>query len=133
LTEWYPNANQPTVSRLEWWNIEVLPGAELQLPGTKGASHYYTARETDAAPLRIRDMNEKMLFYRGVGDFDPDLHPRFTADGAVELEEQPKVPAILFENRGGRVGYRMVTGRRVEAPELTANVPNTKAAIVDSL
>ena len=52
-------------------------------------------------------------------------------DGAVEIGQA--LPAILFENRGGKVGYRLARGTRVEAPELTGDVDGVRSALVDML
>jgi hypothetical protein len=133
LTEWYPQAAHATPGRLEWKTIEVRPGEDLDLPTGHGDSHYYAARETDSAPLRVGDQQEKLLFYRGVGDFDVPMRPHFTPEGAVDLQDSPATPAILFENRGGRIGYRLVTGRRVEPPALTGDLMTLRAALVDLL
>src|SRR5436305_7117845 len=43
------------------------------------------------------------------------------------------LPAILFGNRGGKIGYRLGCGPRVEAPELTGDVDGVRAALVDML
>src|SRR4051812_11052911 len=84
MTEWYPRAEY-TYTTLAWPRIEVLPNAADDFPTGKGDSHYYAARETDAAALRVGDQWEKMLFYRGTGDFQPPALPKFTPDGRVEL------------------------------------------------
>jgi hypothetical protein len=52
LTEWYPAA-AARPARLTWPDIEVLPGAEVSLPTDGSDSHYYFARTTFAAPLRV--------------------------------------------------------------------------------
>src|SRR5262249_51244090 len=74
-----------------------------------GASHYYTARNTDAAPLRVNGQDEKFLFYRGVGTFAPPISTRLLPDGKVVIENLGSAPiplAVLFENRGGKASFR---------------------------
>jgi len=131
LTEWYPPAEQSNPRRLDWKSVEVLPGDSGEFPGAQGPSHYFAARATDAAPVRIYGKPEKFLFYRGIGDFEPPLAPRFAADGKVELGTA--LPAILFENRGGFMGFRVVDGARVAPPELTGSVDGVGAALVTLL
>jgi len=131
ITEWYPPAEQSSPRRLDWKSVEVLPGDSAEFPAAQGPSHYFAARATDAAPLRVNGKPEKFLFYRGIGDFEPPLAPRFAADGAVELGKP--LPAILFENRGGRLGFRVVAGTRVAPPELTGSVDDVGAALVTLL
>jgi hypothetical protein len=139
LTEWYPAAHDES-SRLTWDNVQVLPGENLTFPGGGEGNHYYTARATDAAPLRIGNEQEKMIFYRGVGDIEVPIRPRFTAEGRIEVRStspQPIPAAIVFENRGGNVGYRTLRDLRgaatVEPPELTANAGAVRMALAVDL
>jgi hypothetical protein len=132
ITEYYPPAERDTVAkRLDWAKVEVVPGEDAKFPGAAGRSHYFAARATDASPLRVGDSPEKFLFYRGIGDFEVPVHPRFTADGDVEID-QP-FPAILFENRGGKIGYRLATGKRIAAPELTGTVDDLREKLTGLL
>ncbi len=139
ITEWYPQATQ--VSRLqpgmtygnegnlEWRGVQISPGAIAEFPNAGDASHYYAARETDSSPLRVGDQAEKVLFYRGIADFDIAVQPRFLPDGKLEIRNaSPDVVgfAILFENRGGKAGYRVIRDLRgrtlLDSPDLTADV-----------
>jgi hypothetical protein len=140
ITEWYPKAEyrilqqdrldgpaQPVPENLsgidtslgrvtgdiEWNDIKVQPGTAPTLPMESGPDRYYAARATDAAPLAVGGQHEKFLFYRGVGNFQPPLSARVSAEGKVTLENRGRgaVPTvILFENRGGRIGYRNAGG-----------------------
>jgi hypothetical protein len=117
ITEWYPQArgvyNSDYGGAIDWGRLTVLPGAEVELPIENKESHYYPARETDAAPLRVcgekPQEHEKFLFYRGVGTFDLPLSARLADESVVvkNLGRENVAQFILFENRGGRVGYRM--------------------------
>jgi hypothetical protein len=136
ITEWYPQAEYEVYQRnridgsvrrlaanlggidtslrsvsggIEWKRIKVQPDVSPTLPVESGASRYYAARATDATPITVGDQREKFLFYRGVGRFPVPLSVRLTGDSKVVVENrgQDTVPvAILFENRGGRLGYR---------------------------
>jgi hypothetical protein len=153
ITEWYPNASKvspesetetrmPLVEHghIEWNPLEITPAEKTGLPAGAGASHYYAARNTDAAPVRVGRQHEKLLFYRGIANFAVPLQARFTGAGAVELRntgDEPLMHAILFENRGGRIGYRLMKGvhDRVEttAPELNGTLDDLKQALSDVL
>jgi len=94
---------------IEWKNIKVQPDTSPALPVESAMSRYYAARATDATPIAVGDQHEKFLFYRGVGRFPAPLSVRLAADGKVVIENRghdPVPTAILFENRGGRLGYR---------------------------
>ncbi len=134
ITEWYPKAEyhvdrkigsdsrtyrlppnlggidtslMSLIGGLEWKNIEVEPDSAPDLPREDRPSRYYAARATDASPIEVDGQHEKFLFYRGVGRFAVPLSARVYDDGRVALENcGAEVPmAILFENRGGRLGY----------------------------
>lgn len=121
ITEWFPKATtivpekanfpQPGGGRIEWKQVDVVPGAtDVKLPGSNGASHYYAARNTDAAPVRIGEQWEKMIFYRGVGNFTTPLRAVFQQNGSLTVrnESELAVPLIIwFENKGGRISYQL--------------------------
>ena len=124
ITEWYPQGHVQLQSA-DWGPIEVSPGESLTFPQGSAASHYYAARHTDSAPIRAGQEQEKMIFYRGIGDFSIPLQPRLTADGKLEIRNTGASPipeAVVFENRGGKIGYRVVSNLtdsvKVEMPEL---------------
>jgi len=101
ITEWYPQAAQigPAVSAdpvhrdasleqssARWSQVELLPQKQNSslagaLPLDSLGTHYFAARETDAAYLRIPSLDsartaheiEKFIFYRGTGDFATPL------------------------------------------------------------
>lgn len=108
ITEWYPSAPSPRrTGRLAWTDVAVLPGSEAVLPREEAASHYYAARETDAALLRVGRQHERFLFYRGVGTFPLPLAARLEG-GRVHLRAAPGAElgaVVLFESRGGRAGH----------------------------
>jgi len=131
MTEWYPHAtvSQPLADRLtlrrapvesviEWRNVTIAPNAVPHFPVGKGQSHYYAARNTDAAPLVVDGQSEKFLFYRGVASFDVPLSAVALADGRVRARNLgvDAVPGlVLFENRSGVVRYRVYGALRGES------------------
>ncbi|MFL6273795.1 MAG: hypothetical protein ACJ74G_01185 [Blastocatellia bacterium] len=115
ITEWYPQArgtvNVDSGGSVTWGRITVVPDATQVLPVEASASHYYAARETDAALVRVCGQQnqeiEKFLFYRGVGQFDLPLTVRLDGNRlAINNAGRDRVATcIVFENRNGQVGY----------------------------
>lgn len=143
ITEWYPQAAAaPNTGRsggtIEW-NVELMPGPTPGLPTTKQGSHYFAARETDAVPLRAEGEAEKMLFYRGIANFPSPLAAAFGRDGRLELRVRstPVTFAMLFENRGGKVGYRIVrdiqASQTLEMPELSSDAARVQTELATAL
>lgn len=146
ITEWYPQSSKPAKNPsslptfMEWDNVKVLPGAQLTFPSGKGASHYYAARATDAAPLRIGDEQEKMIFYRGVGQFYVPIRPRITQDGMLEIRNVGSETirgVIVFESQAGKVGYRLLKAFKGtvtrEMPELTGDLAELQQRLATEL
>ena len=147
ITEWYPQASVVNAKyeankkgRLEtginWGTIKLLPDDRPDYLREASDSHYYPARETAAAPLQVcnadksRIEKEKFLFYRGIGNFDLPLKVRlFGAEkNQIQLGNlgQEKIKnLIVFENRGGRIGFKTVTElKESESPAVERPVLN---------
>jgi hypothetical protein len=133
ITEWYPQAREASAG-IDWGKIKVMPGAALSFPVESAHSHYYPAREVDAAPVQVcgtdgkPGQQEKFLFYRGVGTFDLPLSVKLEGESIV-LKNQGKDEIrnlIIFENHGGKIGYRLYdafTGEmKQERPALDKNI-----------
>jgi len=145
ITEWYPKATvtaggQFVNGKIGWDSVEVLPGADLEFPTASGDSHYFYARNTDSAPLRVGDQQEKLLFYRGIGGFQVPLRPRFSSDGKLEIRNAGPNPiplAIVFENRAGKIGYRIVHGIAdavtVDLPDMTGDFQQLRQDLAGEL
>src|ERR1035441_7531335 len=151
ITEWYPRASKvspgpqvglPPVGRghIEWNPLTITPGEKPALPRGAGASHYYAARNTDSDPVRIGQDEEKFLFYRGIANFEVPLSARVTGANSVELRtasDEPMALAVLFENRGGQIGYRVMHGLRgrgaIETPALNGSLDRLKQELADAL
>jgi hypothetical protein len=121
MSEWYPHAEVPsvnlsrplatTVGTIGWPAVNVLPNANVTYPQDAVKSHYYAARQVDASPLEVGTQHEKFLFYRGLADFQPPLAATIGRDGDVTaVASVGTTRAVLFENRHGRVAYRLARG-----------------------
>jgi hypothetical protein len=145
ITEWYPSnaklspdafASQksfPNVTgTIQWNDVQVMPGATVSYPIEDGPSHYYAARKTASAPLQVPStqgsQSEKFLFYRGIADFTPPLSVRAAKDGRIAVSnlESDELPGVvLFENRGGKIGYTMLKGLKqtvwIDRPALNSS------------
>lgn len=128
ITEWYPQLANPkaqavpsrsvdrnTLGAMRWTGVELLPGdteAAKLFPNDGTKSHYYPARETDAVPLRVKApdgtaQHEKLLFYRGIGQFTAPLTVRFWNDDGSNVQIQnagtePLAHSFLYIVRGDR-------------------------------
>jgi hypothetical protein len=132
ITEWYPQARDVGTS-IDWGRLKVMPGAAVNLPVEYKESHYYPARETDSAPIQVCATDgklvqqEKFLFYRGVGTFDLPVSAKLEGDKVAlkNLGKDEIAHVIVFENRGGKIGYRLSDGLAGELtqarPELDKN------------
>ena len=132
ITEWYPQArgalNGDSSGSITWGQIKVLPGATAQLPLEANASHYYAARQTDAALVQVCGQQaqevEKFLFYRGVGNLDLPLNVRLVGEqlALYNVGRDAIATCIAFESRNGQMGYRVVHPRdgemMIERPTL---------------
>ncbi|MFN0108073.1 MAG: hypothetical protein ACKVZH_04400 [Blastocatellia bacterium] len=115
ITEWFPQAGQ-VGSGINWGNFTVRPGAQPNFRVEKAESHYYPARETDAAPLQLGGEQEKFLFYRGIGNFDLPITTKLAGDQVTvkNTGRESLAQVILFENRGGKVGWRVLNSLQGE-------------------
>lgn len=120
ITEWYPLA-RAGFQTIEWNDFIAQPGAKENFPVERGRSHYYPARETDAAPLILGDEQkverEKFLFYRGIGFFDLPLSVGLKDDQVIVRNAgwDEIAQVILFENREGKSGWRIHGSLKGEA------------------
>ena len=138
ITEWFPQASQ-SERGINWTNFMVKPGATPNFPTEKAESHYYPARETDAAPIQLGAEQEKFLFYRGIGNFDLPITAKLAGDQVVlknsGREEMAQV--ILFENRGGQVGWRILNSLKGETtlarPALGQSLDSLRDELVKTL
>lgn len=133
ITEWYPQARMVRTG-IDWGRFKVMPGAPLTFPAEYSPSHYFSARETDSAPVQVCSTDgkpgqqEKFLFYRGVGTFDLPLSVKLAGDKILltNLSKNEIAHLIIFENRGGKIGYRKLDAFKGETmserPTLDGNI-----------
>ena len=141
ITEWYPQASvvnqdagggqQSTFATnvINWGTVRLLPGEQPVYPREAADSHYYPARETDAVPIQVCNADktkiekEKFLFYRGIGNFELPVSARLDGKNLwlSNLGREAVKNLIVFENRGGRIGFTSIEtlaeDRLVERPE----------------
>jgi hypothetical protein len=145
VTEWYPRAAVTPattvtvtdaaftapgfVSSATWSRVTVVPGGSEPFPTEAKPSHYYAARRTDAATLRVGNQTEKFLFYRGVATVKLPLSATVSPDGIAHVSRdgaQPLGTLVRFDRRDGRLGFevRTVTGSRtsLSTPPLTGSL-----------
>lgn len=126
LTEWYPRVREfgPVLSStappvrdgfLRWGKVKLIPPAEFEgtLPTGGEGSHYYHARDVDAAYVRVCSEGaphefERFLFYRGVSDFAQPMTVRAEGDGRASvanegIEDMRSV--FLLRVEGDRAGF----------------------------
>ncbi len=142
ITEWYPLANA-TRQTINWNAFVAQPGAKEEFPNDRSHSHYYPARETDAAPLSLGDEQkveqEKFLFYRGIGFFSLPLSVSLIGDQALvrNTARDEIAQVILFENRGGKLGWRIHGALKGEAaiarPSLDQSVESLRGELEKTL
>jgi hypothetical protein len=137
ITEWYPKqTRQWSNSSIEWHNVRVSPGIAPDFPGTPDRSHYYAARETDAAPLQVGNEKEKFLFYRGVASFPLPVSAEATEDGRVVMkpvDSDSLQGVILFENRAGKSRYAFVGDMNHEITIDRRSLQGDKAGLLAEL
>jgi hypothetical protein len=149
ITEWYPHSASAAAidprkdfslyrmqgqGAIAWNSVHIEPSDATDFPRDATENHYYAARETSSAPIRVTtpsgDQHERFLFYRGVSAFTPPLSAALSADGTVlvqSLLQEEVSNVILFERRGNNVGYRILGPLRNQAslapPQLEGSLP----------
>jgi hypothetical protein len=159
ITEWYPHASrlQPSTpiasdalyqphddGSIAWDSITVAPNLAADFPREKVASRYYAARETSATPLSVRtstgDQLEKFLFYRGVSTVSLPLSAKVLPTGGILFDNQARQPIpalIVFERRGNKLGYQIVSSPSdhmiLETPAVSGTFESLCADLEDIL
>ena len=138
ITEWYPSARTVGVG-IDWGRISITPHTTTNLLADTVPNHYYAARETDAALVRVCRTDgratefEKFLFYRGVGDFDPPVSVVLDDDRLQFAGLNGITQMIVFENRSGNVGFRLVSVNSdtatIERPAGDGSLPSLLATL----
>jgi hypothetical protein len=159
ITEWYPHATriQPSaplrISALDelhsdgniaWDSVTVVPNLADDFPREKSGSHYYAARETSAAPISAKApsgaQHEKFLFYRGVSNVSLPFSAKVLPSGEIQFDNGTAGPTpalILFERRGDKLGYHIVTSPPsraiLETPSVSGSFDSLRGDLEDLL
>lgn len=139
ISEWYPRGKW-TRNALRWSRVAVLPESTATLPREEDPSHYYPARETDAAIVRChtgrKAQYEKFLFYRGVGSFDLPVSAQLDGDRVVvrNTGDATLGTVIVIASDGSSVGHHTATLATGEVDvERPVPSPEGLAALEDAL
>jgi hypothetical protein len=155
ITEWYPKANQVAThmgsgsvfdypnppkqdpstreprngepDSIEWPQVRIDPQTEPKYPFQFESSHYYAARSTDSAPVKVGDETEKFLFYRGVGQFQPPIAVENIANDRLRIRNlgRDALPAVIvFQNTNAKIRYRSLGALN---GEMITEIPKTGA------
>lgn len=129
ITEWYPWARPASGAGVDWGRFAVIPpdapeAADLQLPREDAPSHYYPAREVDAAFVRScadggRAEVDRFLFYRGVGNVSLPLQVTVTPKGELVIANaspHPVAQAFVFQREGDALRLGAVGQVAAKAP-----------------
>jgi hypothetical protein len=151
ITEWYPSAavtpeqyfgeirNPAFTGTIEWKGVRIAPETNPRLLREGAASHYYAARDTDAAPLSVGNQHEKFLFYRGIANFDVPLTATLSGDSVIvgSAGAGPLSSLILFDNSAGRIRFevsRSSGGRQImQLAARDSNLAALRAELVEIL
>jgi len=166
ITEWYPQISklgpaygtnittfidpqQRAKSFIEWSQVLVTPGSQQALRKEAAASHYYAARETDAANLTVyppadaplsanipQPQNEKFLFYRGLGNFSSPLKARAATDNSVYVEnvlDTPLQHVFVIDQRQGKYAfsYHAMLGKK-QSMTVPTSIRSSQIPIIES-
>ena len=143
MTEWYPRATVPKAMKLElpaieWKGIKVTPRESRaakslgeRLPREQRGSHYYAARDAAADFVTTAGKGsgpevEKLLFYRGIGNFDAPLMvtlPSGDEGRLLLLNTSTETLRDLFLEYPGHLGpHRTIALKRARLPVVRENV-----------
>jgi hypothetical protein len=118
--------SQGAVAKISWPHISIKPGTSPVFPTDRASSHYYAARETDAAPIQVGGQDEKFLFYRGVAGFPVPIAAVLEADGRVRVTNLSRhaLPGVMLLHKQGRsFGYR-VRGELAPGADVVLDPPS---------
>lgn len=78
ISQWFPkvssvNPSEEAKNGYGVWDVKVLKEKMAELPETSGNSIWNPSRQTNANIIKVGNELEKLIFYRGLGDFDTPL------------------------------------------------------------
>ena len=104
MTDWYPQASRPPERTIRWDDLKIFAKDKAKLPEERGPVRYYASREVDSAYVQTTGTdkieNEKLLFYRGVGDFQMPFEVHAMGKGEFKVKNTGKhaIPAYVLVN-----------------------------------
>ncbi len=104
------NTQHAGAATITWPSVSILPGTSPMLPSERSGSHYYAARNTDAAPIRVNGQDEKFLFYRGVAGFAVPISTLLHPNGSIlvkNLSPHALPGVIVLAKEGDSFSYRV--------------------------
>jgi hypothetical protein len=129
MTDWYPQASRPPEQSIRWDDLKVLAKDRPPVVGEGQTGRYFASRETDAATVRTsgpgKGETERLLFYRGVGDFVMPFVVRAHGDGKFSVKNTGKeaLPGyVLVEVKQKKVTFKVFshlspgTEQKIELP-----------------
>jgi hypothetical protein len=133
ITEVYPPAKTFGHQGVDWGDIELDPKDIRPLKREDAPSHYYPAREVDAAQVEANGGWDRFLFYRGVGDFPLPMAVKL--DGPTLSITGRHGATIIFERRGDALGLVVLPKGATVAPRpaLNASIDDARWALLAAL
>ncbi|OUR93503.1 hypothetical protein A9Q84_18700 [Halobacteriovorax marinus] len=109
ISQWYPKTSKqnPSVEAKNGyavWDVQVTTEKEGTLPNTSGNSIWNPSRKVNSNIIKAGTDAEKLIFYRGLADFDVPLTV-FSKNGFVVIENKSNQDInglTLLNNRAGK-------------------------------
>jgi hypothetical protein len=109
ISQWYPKSYSfnPSVSAENGyakWDVKVLNSKTGILPETSGNSIWNPSRKVNSNMIKAGGDSEKLIFYRGLGDFNTPLSISFKGEVlTIENKSNQDVLGLtLFNNRDNK-------------------------------
>jgi len=146
MTDWYPQASRPPERTIRWDDLKIFAKDRPKLPEERGPGRYYASREVDSAYVQTTGTdkieNEKLLFYRGVGDFQMPFEVRALCKGDFQVRNTGKhaIPAYILVNvQNKKVKFKVYnqlspsTVETIAIPEASSTIEKLAESMVELL
>ncbi len=115
ITEWYPSATsfRPAIGNVREiangrmvWNVDVHTD-RLALPPVSPDSIWAPSRQVESNDISVGGENERLIFYRGVGDFSTPFRTSSGARGftLTNTDRFANVPEVIYIRVGAEGGF----------------------------
>jgi hypothetical protein len=135
MTDWYPQASRPPERTIRWDDLKVFAKDRPKLPQEKGPDRYYASREVDSAYVQTSGTDkievEKLLFYRGVGDFQMPFEVRALGKGEFKVKNTGShaIPAYILVNVQNKKVTFKVYNQLSPSTEDTLTMPEASSSV----